>query len=175
VYLNPHIVDVADADQETVSGSLGGILEGNALMSMASVRHSDASPIAWISTAYFAYDSNMRIYFLSEPFREHSKNLESNSSIALAIFDSHQRDPTQQKTGVQLFGASAQARGEELAVGIEVYGKRFPWFAETIREPQDLERGIIQSRVYRVTVASFKLFDEPTFGTEMWVTGTCHV
>src|SRR5439155_8113640 len=45
---------------------------------------------AYVNTAYFAWAPDLRIIWLSDPGARHSRNLRTNASVAIAVYDSGQ-------------------------------------------------------------------------------------
>lgn len=152
---------------ETINKSLSSILESNTLLSMATLKNNKES---YVNTVYFAYSDHLNFYYLSPPSAVHSKNLVKNKSVAVSIFDSHQNLPTAKKSGLQIFGEARLARGNELFEGLQLYSRRYIWIVKYIKKPQDLLKKIIQSKLYIIKPAKIKIFDEATFGDEVWVT-----
>jgi len=150
---------------EPINKSLNEILSSNILLSMASIKDGKES---WIHTAYYAYSPNLRLYYLSAPSAQHSKNIEQSQSVAVSIFDTHQ-NPTDKKSGLQLFGVCRRAVSEEVAEGLRLYTERFSWLANYIKESRDFDKGILESKLYVITPRTIKLFDEAVFGEEKWV------
>jgi uncharacterized protein len=144
--------------------SIRSILEANELMGMATVRGSDA----YANTAYFAFNDRLDVFVLSEPTTQHSQNLSQNPSLAIAIFDSHQ-PWTSDKRGLQLFGTCEIASGPTLAEAVACYLKRFVGLKQWVTSPNDIVRGAINSKFYVMHVKSLKLFDEPRFGKEKFI------
>src|SRR5437773_8390741 len=87
------------------------LLSENELCSMATL-----SPglEAHIHTAFFAWSTDLELSFLSDPASSHARYLERASTMAVAVFDSHQRWGAEHR-GIQLFGACRQSEGSELA------------------------------------------------------------
>ncbi|MBI4093979.1 pyridoxamine 5'-phosphate oxidase family protein [Candidatus Kaiserbacteria bacterium] len=150
--------------------SLEEILESNRLLSMASVRTVGATSTSWINTAYYSFSADLEFFILTPPDTQHCKNLEQNDSVALAIFDSRQDDPTAMKRGLQVFGRCLPCTGPFLAKGHELYAQRYPWLKATLQQPEDFDKNIIQSKLYVIIADEVKLFDERTFGPELWIT-----
>lgn len=146
--------------------SITDILKANTLFSMASIRD---GKVSWINTAYFAYIPELKLFFLTPPTAQHSKNVEINNSVAISIFDSHQV-VTGKKRGLQVFGVCHRAAGKEIKEGIRMYGKRFSGFAARVKALEDFERLKMESRIYVVVPHVIKIFDEVIFGEEKWVT-----
>jgi uncharacterized protein len=145
--------------------SVQGILDKTDLFSLATVLDGKA----WINTAYYCFGENLDLFFLSEPSTQHCQNIKTNSSVAATIFESHQPWGPGGKRGIQVFGDCAQAEGEDLARGVDLYVGRFPGLAQWIRTPEDFDKGIINSKLYIITPRTIKLFDEPVFGNEVFI------
>jgi uncharacterized protein YhbP (UPF0306 family) len=157
-YFHPKYSDAS------LNASIQSILEANELMGMATVCGSEA----YSNTAYFAFNEQMDIFVLCEPTTQHSQNLVHNQSMAAAIFDSHQ-PWTSDKRGLQLFGTCEIASGTDLAEAVARYLKRFVGLKQWVTNPDDILRGAINSKFYVMRVTSLKLFDEPTFGKEEFI------
>jgi uncharacterized protein YhbP (UPF0306 family) len=106
-----------------------------------------------VNTAYFAWAPDLRIVWISDPASSHSRNLRSNPSAAVAVYDSTQTWGTPDR-GIQLFGTAREARGD----AAEIYRQRFP----------DYEDG--PYRYYELRPRRIKLFDEDVFGAGVFVT-----
>ena len=148
-----------------IRDSIEAIINSNTLLSMASIKDGKES---WINTVYYAYDPQLIFYFLTSPTTQHSKNIEKHPSVAVSIFDTHQ-NPTDKKSGIQLFGSCHRVVDEEVAEGLRLYTERFTWLANYIKEPKDFDKGILESKLYVITPHTIKLFDEVIFGEEKWV------
>ena len=103
-----------------------GILDGVALCTMSTVNEDGT---AHVNTAFFCADSAWRMFFVSSEDTKHSENIKTRSSMAVAVFDSNQ-GWDDWKTGLQLFGTGAIARGRNAVLGAKLYKKRFPAYAK---------------------------------------------
>ncbi len=124
---------------------------------------------AWINAAYYAYDADLNIYIFTPGTTQHSRNLERNHSVAVSIFDSHQ-DPKNAKKGLQISGIGELAADGALTIGFQKYSERYVWFREYIKTIDDFNKGITESRIYVIRPKMIKIFDEPVFGEDNWVT-----
>jgi uncharacterized protein YhbP (UPF0306 family) len=108
---------------------------------------------AHVNTAYFAWASDLRIVWISDPRATHSRNLRANPSAAVAVYDSAQKwgEPDR---GIQLFGAAGEG-GPDAG---DVYATRFP----------DYEEGAY--RCYELRPRRLKLFEERALGAGTFVT-----
>jgi len=147
-----------------VRGSLRRLLNENVLASFATV---DPKGRSHINTAYFAYSEDWSIYFYSYPSSRHCRNLERRPSMAVAVFDSHQRWGRPDR-GVQLFGTAGEAKGPLAKVAAAVYSRRFPGF-EKWHAPVEQDEGAFELRPFRFRPRRAKLFDEPRLGAGRFV------
>lgn len=155
----------SEFSDEVLNRSIQSILETNSLMSVATITEGERSHI---HTAYFCFNSHLELFSLTEPFRQHSVNVKSNPSVAVAVYDSHQLwdEP---KRGLQLFGECQLAQGKKLAESFMLYAQRFSGLKKWVQHADDILNNVIESRFYVITVNSIKIFDEPQLGSEVWV------
>ncbi|HEY7624361.1 MAG TPA: pyridoxamine 5'-phosphate oxidase family protein [Candidatus Limnocylindria bacterium] len=114
---------------------------------------------AHINTAYFAWDRDFGIVWLSSPDARHSRNLRQNRSAAIAVYRSTQRWGENDR-GIQLFGTARELRGRGAAEAERVYARRFKAY----------EGGLKGMAVYRLRATRMKLFDERVLGGGTFVT-----
>jgi uncharacterized protein YhbP (UPF0306 family) len=140
------------------------LLAENVLCSMASIT---AENRAHINTAYFAFSDELELYFLSHPNALHCRNVQSNSSLAIAIFPSHQIWAGRDR-GLQLFGTCRQATRQQASKADQLYGKRF---AEYSRWKNGLASDASgrDFRFYRFVTARMKVFEEEELGSGVFV------
>lgn len=117
---------------------------------------------AHVNTAYFAWSPRLDIVWLSAPEAQHSRNLERDRSVAIAIFDTHQTWGKLDR-GIQLFGTAGEARGATEREAERLYARRFKAY-----EPGSLPA----YRFYRFRPRRAKLFDERRLGGGVFVTAT---
>jgi len=108
---------------------------------------------AYVNTAYFAWAPDLRIIWLSDPGSRHSRNLRTNASAAIAVYDSGQTWGKPDR-GIQLFG-NARAGGPDAE---EIYAPRFRAYER--RESY---------RFYELVPTRVKLFDERALGAATFV------
>lgn len=79
----------------------------------------------WICTVYFVYDpDSQEIYWFSSPQRRHSRELEANKRVAIAIVKPHAAD-AKDKQGFQLEGAARRLMSNELDRAYQLYAAKF--------------------------------------------------
>lgn len=143
--------------------SIRAIIERNELCSMATVReHAEAH----INTAFYAHDEDLRLYVLTPPDTQHGTNLAENPSVAVDIHDAGQ-EWTDEKRGLQLFGTAHRLTGRDRAPAFERYRECFPALDQFASTVDDLDG--LDSSFYRIVPDRIRLFDEPAFGTEVWI------
>lgn len=152
---------------QVLNKSISSILKSNLLCSMATIKQDGKNSQSWINTAYFCFNPKMDLYFLSPPHTMHSQNVTANKSIAVAIYDSHQVEGGKQ--GLQIFGECERAQTTTLIDGYVQYAKRYPDLKGVIKGPEDFAKNIIESKLFIIRPNQVKIFDEPTFGNEVWV------
>jgi uncharacterized protein YhbP (UPF0306 family) len=119
---------------------------------------------AHIHTAYFAWNRDFEIIWLSDRAARHSRNIRIRPSTAITVFDSHQVWG-QPDRGIQLFGSTRQLPATEIARAESLYAARFPGYATP-----DLRA----YRFYGFRTQRLKVFDEAGFGAGVFVTATIH-
>ena len=142
------------------------ILDNVALCTMSTVNQDGT---AHVNTAFFCADSKWRMFFVSSENARHSRNIKERSSMAVAVFDSDQ-SWDDWKTGLQLFGTCAVARGRDAGVGAKLYKKRFPAYARWLH---GLGRAIGHSSAppfFIFVPESLKVLHEEVLGEETFVT-----
>ncbi|MGE0109731.1 MAG: pyridoxamine 5'-phosphate oxidase family protein [Bdellovibrionales bacterium] len=141
-------------DNALLNKSVSEILAANTLMSMATVKKGQS----YINTAYYAYNNELEIFFLSPPKSQHCLHLKNEPSVALSIYDSHQ-DWTKEKRGLQLFGTCQPVNALELLEAGRLYAGRFVGFKEILPSIKDIAK-VMESRFYKVETKSLQIFDE---------------
>jgi len=127
---------------------------------------------AHINTAFFAYSPNLELYFLSDPGSLHCRNLLANPSMAMTIFDSHQKWENPGR-GIQLFGSGQRTGGRQADHAESVYGTRFPAFARWMKGTTPTERrqgALLRSyALFRFLPSRVKILDEADFGGAVFI------
>lgn len=117
---------------------------------------------AHINTAYFAWNRDLEIVWLSNPGARHSRNLRRNPSVAIAVHDSTQAwgDPDR---GIQLFGTALESVGRLTQEYERTYATRFPGYEGP---------AFGAYRLYRFRPRRIKVFDEGALGSGVVVTAS---
>ncbi len=147
--------------EKRVQKSILRLLRKNELCSMATVRGLNR---AHISHVYFCYSENLELYFLSYRHSTHARNLKTNSSMAVTIFDSSQKWGRPNR-GMHLYGICREAKGNQAMKAEQLYGARFrPYqkWMESLRKND--KRRAEQLQFYRFVPGQIKILDENEFG-----------
>ena len=145
-----------------------GILDEVALCTTSTVNQDGT---AHINTAFFCVDSEWRMFFVSSEDAKHSRNIKERSSMAVAVFDSDQAWEDG-KTGLQLFGTCAVARGRDTVLGTRLYKKRFPAYASWLHTLGRAGQHSGAPPFFTFIPESLKLLHEEALGEETFVTIT---
>ena len=121
-----------------------------------------------INTAYFSFSEDLELYFLSDRGAAHCRNLSSNPSMAMAVFDSSQTWGKPDR-GLQLFGICREAKGREATNVERVYGKRFPEYVRRTVGARGQASRLRSYRFYRFLPRRVKVFDERDFGAGVFI------
>lgn len=160
--------DEAMVTKQQVRRSIFETLDATPLCSVATVSHHKAS---YIHTAFFAWTTDLLLFFLSDPATRHVSNISKEPSVAVTVFDSRQRWGAALR-GLQLFGRCHSVRRTGSEIAHRAYGRRFVgyrrWFA-TLPHPEQQQ---VLSRFFVVRVTSLKLLDERRFGEELFLNVT---
>jgi uncharacterized protein YhbP (UPF0306 family) len=112
---------------------------------------------AHVNTAYFAWTPEFELVWMSEPRARHSRNIRTNGSAAIAVYDSTQVWGRPDR-GIQLHGSARETTDDSAH---RAYGERFP----------DVRPGELGAyRFYRFGPQRLKLFDEEALGPGWFVT-----
>jgi len=139
-------------------------------LSRAARRLLDAAPLcalatvtpsgrAHINTMYFARAGAWDLVWLSAAMSRHSRNIRSNGTAAIAVYDSDQQWGGKDR-GIQAFGKARALHGREAREAVAVYGRRF----------ENDEHILGRFVAYRFRPTRLKLFDERMFGGGTFVT-----
>jgi uncharacterized protein YhbP (UPF0306 family) len=113
-----------------------------------------------INIAYFAWNTDLRLVWLSDPRARHSRNLSAVRAAAVAVYDSSQTWGGPDR-GIQLFGSAAIATSAAALDAERIYAGRFARFTQ---------EEFADYRLYVFRPRSIKLFDEPALGAGVFVT-----
>ncbi len=154
-----------DVGEERLLASVRRILQESLLGAIATVAPDYR---AHINIAYVAYTDDLRLCFLSHPNSRHCRNLDTNSSMAVSVFQSAQAWGGPDR-GVQLFGSCHMATGNEAANAVQVYGERFGQYRKWAASLAEADEGR-EYRLFWFVAAEVKVSDEQQFGDGVLVT-----
>lgn len=153
--------------EEQVLGSVRRLLDGTALCALATVAPDGR---AHVNTVHFCRSDALELFFLSHPNARHSRNLEANAGMAVAVYTSSQEWGGDDE-GLQLFGSCAAVGPEEVSEAERLYGRRF---ARYVAWRSTVEPGTAagEYRFYRFRPERFQLLSEREYGPALFVRGS---
>lgn len=164
------VLTATGTSPELAAQSVQHILSGAELCTIAT-RNQDGTPYA--NTCFYAFDHDFKLFVLTPPSTQHSRNIEACPPVAVTIFDSHQKSGSELR-GLQIIGECYRIKdGPELSAAFDVYMGRFPSI-KSIADTVDEMLKVFESRLYEIQPKTIKILDEPTFGKEVWVTAVVH-
>lgn len=119
----------------------------------------------WAATMFYAYDDKFNLYFLSRYYRNHSRHIVKNPSVAGTIVKQHDTfgSPVM---GLQFGGRAKMLRDKEIKKAYEIFTKRFPIAKKELSSPETLESKKQPVRLYKISVKKLILHDEIHFQKE---------
>lgn len=160
------ITDPAGPDIQAAHESVIEILASTELLSIATLTNEKQ---AHINTAFYAFTDDYTLTFMSAPDSDHALNLTYNHSAAVTIFSTAQRWEDS-KRGIQLFGACRQIEASVSETALALYCARFSACAEYLKTLDPPARDYVSSCLFEFSPVRLKVFDEPRFGEEVFVT-----
>lgn len=142
---------------ERLARLAGSLLDASNLCAIATV---SSNGRAHVNTAYFAWSERNDLVWLSDTKARHSRNLQTRSTAAVAVYDSHQSWGRPDR-GIQLFGTAREAAGAMARDAERLYETRFPAYGPEL-----------SYRFYRFRPNQLKLFDEGVLGPGVFVTAS---
>ncbi len=144
-------------------------LEREASMLLASCRTASLASVdeqghPHAANIQYAFDDQLRLYFVSSPDAAHSKHIQHRPHVAVTVYDHHDEEPAVIR-GLQLH-ALAQPIDDpvERATALTLYTARFPFITTDPAMGEAVER----QRFYRLTPTWLRIIDNRRgFGWKM--------
>lgn len=134
-------------------------LQSHTLMQIAT--YSDEYP--WIASVYYTHDSDLTLYFLSDPETLHCRHTVTNPRVAVAITDSEQEAPLK---GLQLWGMVEQL-GDESKVRYALgMWKKTLKISDVLFSYENMMNKVLKGRMYQVKPKRIKFFNQALFDVE---------
>ena len=139
--------------------SITDLLDRHQTLAMATVME-DRS---YINTLHYAYSSALDLFTVTSPFAQHSRNAETNPSVAVAVWNEPKVWGADLQ-GAQMFGIWQPVQPAGMAVAMDALTSHIPGFGEAFSHPEDREGS--GPKLYVISVLQVKLLDESRFGRE---------
>lgn len=119
----------------------------------------------WIATVYYAFESDLTLYFVSSPTTLHARHIKTNENVAVAIVDTHQKIKAP-KIGLQLYGIAKQITNKiQLKRALDCW-KKYLGVNDPKFSFENIEKNVISSRLYEVRPKRIKYFNQELFRVE---------
>ncbi len=117
----------------------------------------------WIANVYFATDSNLNFYFLSEPNTRHCQDLNENPEVAIAI-SYFNPDNLSDRYGVQMVGKAERIKNfVEMGKAFTIYTSKFI-SSGGIVTVDNIKHKLIKSRPYIIKPKLIKFLSDKLYG-----------
>ena len=158
--------EVTPVSSDQLAASVKRILDTNNLCTIATIT-SDGTPYA--STSFFVPLGDNEVAIWTSPKAKHSLNAETNPAASLTVFNSSQPFG-QPLVGLQAFGTLTRTGTAGTLRAFTQYARRFASFKALASSVDEMHR-VFESRFYIFSIQTVKVLDEPSFGSENYVTG----
>lgn len=158
----PYRLDITQGDwpAEEFRKGVEGLLAESMVLTLATAGP-ERGPHA--NLAFFAFDDDLVLYFVSERSARHSLHLTEEARAAATVF---LPPPVfgEQLRGVQLSGSAGEAWGHQAEAALTAYQGRYPTFAQDPEARAQFLAGGGAAVLYRFQVEELTVVDEPAFG-----------
>lgn len=113
----------------------------------------------WIAIVYYSSDSDLNMYFLSDPQTLHCQQIAQNPQVAVSIADSPQK-PAVKKVGLQISGRAEQIKGKKKIIHALNLWKQTLNVDSSDYSYEGMMKKLIKGRMYKVIPERIKFFNE---------------
>ena len=123
------------------------IIQNNQYVSIATV---DEKGKPWISPVAYAHDNNWNLYFVSMTTSRHCINIEKNSNVAVAIFDSQQ--VWGEGVGLQIEGKVETVKIKDVPKVIKLYAfRKYPFGGIKTEKAMTFAKSmVLERKIYKI-------------------------
>lgn len=119
----------------------------------------------WIATVYYTTDSEMNLYFLSDPTTIHCHQIAENPAVAVSIADAPQA-PAGDKVGLSIYGEAEQVSGKNRIIhALNLWKNSLGVTSEKYSYEGMLQKAIT-GRMYKITPKKMKFFNTNLYEEE---------
>ncbi|WP_395293939.1 pyridoxamine 5'-phosphate oxidase family protein [Kitasatospora hibisci] len=166
----PYRLDITQGDRPEgeLRKGVEGLLAEAMVLTLATAGH-EHGPHA--NLAFFAYDDDLVLYFVSERATRHSRHLAEEARAAATVF---LPPPVfgEQLRGIQLTGSAGEAWGRQAEAAFAAYQGRFPSFGQDPEVRRQYLANAGAAALYRFQVEELTAVDEPNFGRRNYLRAT---
>jgi len=144
--------------QVSVSAQIRDYINAHDTLTLASTYKGHA----WVTPLFYQIDSDLRLYFISDPATRHIQNALKNPAVAVSIFD--QKQAWQAIQGVQMDGHLAVVSDDNRRHVETLYCKKFPFIKNMLEAPvsdnaKQVKERYLASNFYVVTPDFVRFID----------------
>jgi len=159
------VPSTSSRDSGEVIRSVEAIIRTTRLCTIAT-NSGDGIPAA--ATVFYVLDfASWTALILTRPNTVHAHNFSATNRSALAIYSTDQ-SWREGKVGLQLSATPRLTPQRELQSAFDLYVAAFPALGQRVSEASQIEEQL-EARFYSLKIDAGKLFDEPTFGSSVWI------
>jgi len=119
----------------------------------------------WIANVYFATDSDLNLYFLSDTKTRHCQDIKENPEVAIAIAKFAEND-LGDRVGVQLIGTATKIDNFiDMGKALKIYTSKYITSGGVITL-DNIKHKIIRSRPYIIRPKLIKFWNDKLYGSE---------
>lgn len=113
----------------------------------------------WVATLYYSLDSNLNLYFLTNPETIHAQHIAVNPQVAVAVADSPQL-PNSDKVGVQIYGVASQISSRhKITHALGLWCKTLG-VTNSEYTYEGMKKKLIDGQMYLIVPKKIKFFNE---------------
>jgi uncharacterized protein YhbP (UPF0306 family) len=162
---SPGCLPASEVSQKDLEIAINQMLSVNELCTVATIAPAD---LPWAAAMYFAPRGDSTLVVMTAPGSRHFSSIALGGGVGALVVADTRQDFDNAKRGMQATVTIRQVIDRaELLASLEVYCARFPSARAWMGAPEMLSS--IESRPFLLTIDEVKIFDEVTFGRDVWV------
>ncbi len=118
----------------------------------------------WIATVFYSFDSDLHLYFLSNPDTLHAKQIHNNDQVAVAIASNQKINDIKQ--GLQMYGTAEKITKSELIRHALRHWKDALSVVDPELSYENMIKKTVKGTMYKITPKKIKLFHQGLFDVE---------
>ena len=99
----------------------------------------------WAAAVFYAHDSDLGLYFKSDPKTRHMRDIALSPEVAVTVHDDGQ--DWKALRGLQIYGSCSEVRDRDLARVNRCYIEKFPFLAAVAEHSANVEERVLADRL----------------------------